>query len=143
MTGGDRGAGSSELRVAIYTRISLDRRGDELGVTRQLEEARKIARQRGWEVVHEYRDNSKSAFMKNVRRPEYEQMVEDAKAGMIDGLICWDLDRLTRQPRQIEDWCDMGEQRGFVLVTVDGSHDLSTETGRMCARIKASAARQE
>lgn len=131
------------IKVGIYCRISLDKRGDELGVQRQLEEARSIAKHRGWEVIAEYTDNSKSAFSKNVRRPKYEKMVSDAKNGLIDGIIVWDLDRLTRQPRQIEDWCDMGEQRGFMLVTVDGSHDLSTETGRMFARIKASVARQE
>ncbi|MDN5687277.1 MAG: recombinase family protein [Brachybacterium sp.] len=131
------------LRVGIYCRISLDKRGDELGVQRQLDEARSIAEARGWMVVAEYIDNSKSAFAKNVRRPKYEEMVAAAKSGEIDGVIVWDLDRLTRQPRQLEDWCDMGETRGFTLVTVDGSHDLSTENGRMFARIKASVARQE
>lgn len=131
------------LRVGIYCRISLDKRGDELGVQRQLDEARSIADARGWTVVAEYIDNSKSAFAKNVRRPKYEEMVAAAKSGEIDGVIVWDLDRLTRQPRQLEDWCDMGEIRGFTLVTVDGSHDLSTENGRMFARIKASVARQE
>lgn len=136
-------ANPARLKVGIYCRISLDKRGDELGVQRQLDEARSIAKNRGWSVVAEYTDNSKSAFSKNVRRPQYEKMVADAKAGLIDGIIAWDLDRLTRQPRQIEDWCDMGEQRGFVLVTVDGSLDLSTENGRMFARIKASVARQE
>jgi hypothetical protein len=94
-------------------------------------------------VAAEYIDNSKSGFAKNVRRPKYEEMVAAAKSGQIDGVIVWDLDRLTRQPRQLEDWCDMGEVRGFTLVTVDGSHDLSTENGRMFARIKASVARQE
>lgn len=131
------------LHVGIYCRISLDKRGDELGVQRQLDEARSIAHSRGWTVVAEYIDNSKSAFAKNIRRPKYEEMVAAAKSGQINGVIVWDLDRLTRQPRQLEDWCDMGEVRGFTLVTVDGSHDLSTENGRMFARIKASVARQE
>ena len=84
-----------------------------------------------------------SAFSKRVKRPQYDKMVAYAESKLIDGIIVWDLDRLTRQPRQIEDWCDLGEQRGFNLFTVDGSHDLSTETGRMFARIKASVTRQE
>lgn len=129
------------LRVGIYCRISLDKRGDELGVQRQLDEARRIARLRGWTVVAEYIDNSKSSFAKNVRRPRYEEMVASAKTGQIDGVVVWDLDRLTRQPRQLEDWCDMGEMRGFTHVTVDGAHDLSTENGGMFARIRGSVAR--
>ena len=37
----------SGLRVGIYCRISMDKRGDELGVQRQLDEARNIAASRG------------------------------------------------------------------------------------------------
>jgi DNA invertase Pin-like site-specific DNA recombinase len=53
------------------------------------------------------------------------------------------LDRLTRQPRQLEDWIDAAQERGLLLVTANGEADLSTDGGRMFARIKATVARGE
>lgn len=70
-------------------------------------------------------------------------MVADYKAGVFDAIICYDLDRLTRQPRQLEDWIDAAELRGLALVTANGDADLGTDGGRMYARIKAAVARAE
>lgn len=70
-------------------------------------------------------------------------MRREFEAGRFDALICWDLDRLTRQPRQLEDWIDAAEERGLAVVTANGEADLSTDGGRMYARIKASVARSE
>lgn len=69
--------------------------------------------------------------------------MDDWKRGRFDALVCWDLDRLTRQPRQLEDWIDAAEQRGLRIVTANGEADLGTDAGRMFARIKAAVARQE
>lgn len=130
-------------RAAVYLRVSLDTSGEHLAVDRQREECRRIAAERGWPVVEEYVDNSVSASKRTVRRPAYDRMVRDYDAGRFGALICWDLDRLTRQPRQLEDWIDAAEDRGLRLVTANGEADLSTDGGRLFARIKASVARAE
>lgn len=41
------------------------------------------------------------------------------------------------------DWIDAAELRGLALVTANGDADLSTDGGRMYARIKAAVARAE
>ncbi|MDY0911312.1 recombinase family protein [Rathayibacter festucae] len=130
-------------RAALYLRISLDQTGEGLGVQRQREDGEKIAAARGWTIVQEYKDNSISASKRTVRRPRYEEMVRDFEAGQFDALICWDLDRLTRQPRQLEDWIDAAEDRGLVIVTANGEADLGTDSGRLFARMKAAVARSE
>ena len=131
-------------RAAIYLRISLDRSGEEAAVERQLEDCLSIIAQRGWTQAGEpYVDNSVSASKRDVRRPEYDRMVADYEAGAFDAIVCYDLDRLTRQPRQLEDWIDAAEERGLVLVTANGEADLSTDGGRMFARVKAAVARSE
>lgn len=130
-------------RAAIYLRQSLDANGDQLAVQRQREDCRALAEVRGWEVVGEYVDNSISASDARKQRPQYDAMVSDYRAGDFDALICWDLDRLTRQPRQLEDWIDAATDRGLLLVTANGEADLSTDGGRMYARIKAAVARGE
>ncbi|WP_267888213.1 recombinase family protein [Mycobacterium ostraviense] len=50
---------------------------------------------------------------------------------MFDALVVWDLDRLTSQPRQLEDWIDAAEGRGLALITTNGEADLTTDGGRM------------
>lgn len=52
-------------------------------------------------------------------------MVADYEAGKFTASICWDLDRLTRQPRELEDWIDAAKFRGLALVTANGEADLT------------------
>lgn len=130
-------------RCAIYLRISLDHTGDELAVKRQRQDCQRIAKDRGWTVVGEYVDNSVSAYDRNKRRPDYDRMVADYRAGLFDAVVCYDLDRLTRQPRQLEDWIECAEDRGLQLVTANGECDLATDGGRLFARMKAAVARAE
>lgn len=134
---------STPRRAAVYLRVSLDATGEHLSVNRHREDCEKLAAQRGWTIVGEYLDNSITASKREVQRPGYNQMVEDYAAGNFDALLCYDLDRLTRQPRQLEDWCDAAEERGLVVVTTNGEADLGTDGGRMYARIKAAVARAE
>lgn len=142
-THGSTAVPAHATRAAIYLRISLDATGEGLGVRRQLEECLRIAEQRGWHVVAVYVDNSISATDRHKKRPGYDVMTDAYKAGWFDAIICYDLDRLTRQPRQLEDWIDAAEERGLVLVTANGEADLGTDGGRMYARIKAAVARAE
>lgn len=131
------------FRAALYLRVSRDFTGEGLAVERQREDCLRIAESRGWKVVGEYVDNSISAYNASRKRPEYNRLVADYRAGQFDALICYDLDRLTRQPRQLEDWIDAAQQNGLALVTANGEADLQTDAGQMFARIKAAVARQE
>ena len=128
---------SQPVRAAIYLRISLDREMDGLAIDRQREDCEKLAQFRGWEIVETYVDQSISASDKTKKRPAYLRMVADYEAGLLDAIVCYDLDRLTRQPRELEDWIDRAESRGLLLVTANGDADLGTDGGRMYARIKA------
>lgn len=130
-------------RAAIYVRISLDSTGEGLGVARQEEDARAIIEQRGWTLAGVYRDNSISASDSKKFRPGYADLQRDYAEGLFDALVVWDLDRLTRQPRQLEDWIEAAEGRGLALVTTNGEADLTTDGGRMYARIKLAVARAE
>ena len=72
-------------RVAVYTRISDDDEGRRLGVKRQEEDCRALAKLRGWQVAYVACDNSVSAYKTNILRPEFERMMEDLEAGLVDG----------------------------------------------------------
>ncbi|MCK8476922.1 recombinase family protein [Microbacterium aurugineum] len=133
----------SPVRAALYLRISTDREMDGLAIDRQRTDCLQIAATRGWQVTREYVDQSKSATDKTKRRPGYDALVHDFETGQFDAIVCWDLDRLTRQPRQLEDWIDAAEERGLRLVTANGEADLTTDGGRLFARVKAAVARSE
>lgn len=130
-------------RAALYLRQSYDRHDDGLAVSRQEDDGRALAARLGLDIVATYTDNDISASKRKVQRPGYDALCADYAAGKFDALICWDLDRLTRQPRQLEDWIDAAEEKGLRLVTTNGEADLSTDGGRMYARIKAAVARGE
>ncbi|MFG1676765.1 recombinase family protein [Micromonospora sp. NPDC049282] len=89
---------SVPLRCAIYCRISQDRESELRGVTRQEQDCRELAAQRGWEVVGVYVDNDLSASTRSKKsRPEFDAMVAAVRAGAIDVLDDWlddDPDRL-------------------------------------------------
>lgn len=133
--GGERGHGGCETRG--YARISLDKNGEELGVERQRRDYRQVAGVRpGWEVTRDYVDNDVSAFKRNVVRPEFERLLVDLQSRVIDGVIAYDLDRLARQPRDLERLIDVFEERPeLVFCTVTNDIDLSTSDGRTMARV--------
>lgn len=130
------------VSAGIYARISSDADDDRLGVTRQVKDCTAEAKRRGWRVVDTYVDNDVSATRSKVR-PEYRRMLADLEAGRITGMIVWDVDRLTRTPRELEDIIDLADRRGLSLASIGGEIDLSTPQGRMTARIKGSVARHE
>ena len=130
-------------KAAVYLRVSLDATGEGLAVDRQREACMAIVKSRGWTVVDEYVDNSISATDARKKRPGYDRLVNDLGARRFDALVCYDLDRLTRQPRQLEDWIDSADSGALALVTANGEADLTTDAGRLFARIKLAVARSE
>jgi site-specific DNA recombinase len=133
----------SNRRCALYLRQNLDATGEQFAATRQREDCEKIAAARGWRIVGEYVDNSISASDRRKDRPGYNALVAAFEVGEFDALVCYDLDRLTRQPRQLDDWIDRAEGSGLVLVTANSEADLSRDGGQLFARIKASVALAE
>ncbi|MDQ1037689.1 site-specific DNA recombinase [Streptomyces sp. V3I8] len=124
------------LKIAVYTRISRDDEGDGLGVARQREDCERLTDLRGWAVAKVYQDNDVSAYKRNVRRPEFELMLSDLADGLIDGVVSYDLDRLARQPKDLERLIDLyDERKRRVFATVTNDVNLGTADGRTMARV--------
>src|SRR5215211_6943067 len=121
------------MGAAIYARISDDREGLRLGVSRQLQDCRALADRLGWAVAEEYVDNDLSAY-KRVRRPEYRRMLDDIASGAVTGVVVYDTDRLHRQPRELEEFFDVCEHAGLSnLATAGGDLDLASTDGKLLA----------
>lgn len=129
-------------RAVIYTRQSLDRTGEGAAVDRQTADCRRLAEQRGWTVTDTITDNDLSAST-GKPRPGYARLLAAMRAGALDVVVVWHVDRLTRRLVDLEEVIAVCEGTGVRLATVTGDLDLSTDTGRMLARILASVARGE
>lgn len=90
-----------------------------------------------------YEDNNLSAFKRSVKRKRFEQMVNDLGAGSLGGILGYDIDRIFRQPRDLERVIDCYEMPGSELVfhTLSGQNfDLTNADGRFTARIMVNVA---
>jgi DNA invertase Pin-like site-specific DNA recombinase len=131
------------LEAIAYLRQSLDRTGDELGISRQREDAEKLAAARGWTVREVVAENDTSAAGRR-RRPGFERVLAALRSGEVGGVIAWDMSRLTRNARDTLAILEAGQAAGAVLAFVRGSDlDLGTPAGRLTAAILASVALHE
>lgn len=131
------------LVAAVYVRISKDRTGKMVGVSRQQPPCIDLVKRLGWQLGGVYVDNDISAY-KRKRRPDYQRLCADLRAGTVRAVVVWRDDRLHRQPRELEDFIDLVEATGAEVRTVmSGDHDLTTADGRFRARIGCAFARHE
>jgi hypothetical protein len=70
-------------------------------------------------------------------------MLGDIRDGHIGAVVVWDLDRLHRRPMELEHFIDLADEKHLALASVGGDADLSTDNGRLFARIKGAVARAE
>ena len=131
------------VRAAIYARISSDRDGSQLGVGRQVEDCERLVARQGWQVEERYVDDDVSAYS-GKPRPAYRRMLDDLRGGFLDAVVVWDLDRLHRQPRELEEFFDLCKAANVSkLASVSGDVDLSTHDGQFLARILGAVAAKE
>jgi DNA invertase Pin-like site-specific DNA recombinase len=129
------------MRAAVYLRQSKDHSGTGLAVARQRQDCLKLCSDRSWTPT-EYVDNDISAYS-GKKRPAYERMLADIEAGKVDAVVAWDLDRLHRRPIELEHFMELADSHRLALATVSGDTDLSTDNGRLFARIKGAVAKSE
>lgn len=139
-------------RAGAYVRISDAREEDTAGVDRQEADCQALAERRGWAITEVYPENDTSAFKRRrvelpdgktalrVVRPAFRTLLDDLAAGAIDALVAYDLDRIARDPRDLEDLIDVVEQNKIPTAAVTGSLDLSTDAGITMARVMVALA---
>jgi DNA invertase Pin-like site-specific DNA recombinase len=108
-----------------------------------LEDCGRLAERKGWVIVERFVDDDVSAWS-GKRRPEYARCLDALDSGVIDGLLVYDLDRLHRQPRELEEFIDLCERlRLRNVASVSGEIDLTTPDGQFQARILGAVAKKE
>ncbi|MBR0661935.1 recombinase family protein [Neoroseomonas oryzicola] len=99
-------------RVAIYARYSSDAQSEQ-SIEDQVRVCRARAEREGWTVVEVYADYALSGA--SASRPQFQQLIRDARAGQFEVILAEALDRLSRDQEHI---AGFHKQMSFASVQV-------------------------
>ena len=135
------------LRCAIYTRKSteegLDMEFNSLDAQREACEAY-IASQRseGWACLRErYDDGGFSGG--TLERPALKQLIADVEDGLVDVIVVYKIDRLSRALMDFSKLVELFDRHGVTFVSVTQSFNTTTSMGRLTLNILLSFAQFE
>jgi len=127
------------VRAAIYTRVSsAELQLDGFSLEAQLATCERMAHERGWDVVAVYTDPGVSA--RTTERPQFQQMLTDARAGRFDVIIVHKLDRFSRSVVDVLVSLRELEALGVSFVSATEQFDFTTPLGRAMLTIMAAFA---
>lgn len=117
------------IRAACYVRVSTERQGAE-GESLEMQEARarEVCESHGWQFTEVYLDVMSG---KRDARPALARLEKALKAGEIDAIICYKVDRLGRTRRKLYELLELIQQRGIRLVSLTQQIDTTTASGRL------------
>ena len=134
-------------RCAIYTRKSseegLDMEFNSLDAQREACEAY-VASQRseGWAAIRErYDDGGFSGG--TLERPALKQLLADIEAGLIDVIVVYKIDRLSRSLMDFAKLVEVFDRNNVTFVSVTQSFNTTTSMGRLTLNILLSFAQFE
>ena len=121
--------------AAVYIRVSTEdqaREGFSLG--EQKEKLLQLCAFKGYEVFKVYEDAGISA--KDMEhRPAFQEMLQDMRAGKINYIVAYKLDRVTRSVRDLEELISQLEKYNCYLVCDRDDVNTSTANGRFFVRM--------
>ncbi len=135
------------LRCAIYTRKSseegLDMEFNSLDAQREACEAYIVSqRSEGWVATRErYDDGGFSGS--TLDRPGLKQLLADIDDGLIDVVVVYKIDRLSRSLMDFSKLVEVFDRNGVTFVSVTQSFNTTTSMGRLTLNILLSFAQFE
>ena len=117
---------NSQVRVALYARVSSERQAEkELSIPAQLKALKKYALDRGWDVVAEFVDEAESA--RSANRPAFKDMIAVAKNRVkpFDSILVWKLSRFARNREDSVIYKSLLKRRSISVVSMNEHVDES------------------
>lgn len=116
-------------KVAIYARKSVFRE-DSISIESQIEMCEYEARGEEYSV---YKDNGFSG--KNTERPDFQRMMKDIKSGLINKVIVYKLDRVSRSVLDFSEMMEIFQKYNVAFVSATEHFDTSSPMGRAMLNI--------
>ncbi len=135
------------LRCAVYTRKStehnLDLEFNSLQAQREACEAYiKSQAHEGWRLIHEHYDDG--AFSgASLDRPALQKLLNQVRAGKVDVIVVYKVDRLTRSLSDFAKLVELFDQHSVSFVSVTQSFNTTTSMGRLTLNVLLSFAQFE
>ena len=135
------------IRCAVYTRKSteegLDQAFNSLDAQREACSAYIVSqRHEGWTEVREsYDDGGFSGG--NMNRPGLRQLLDDVRAGKVDVIVVYKVDRLTRSLADFAKIIELLDGAGASFVSVTQAFNTTTSMGRLTLNVLLSFAQFE
>lgn len=132
------------MRIGIYPRKSVYRDNSE-SVSTQVKLCREYAEiiYRGQPLEYMIYDKDEGFSGKNVNRPGYRQLMEDVRNGLLNVVMVYKLDRISRNVQDFSNTFAVFQEHGVGFVSVKESFDTSTPIGRTVMYILAAFAQLE
>ena len=132
-------SGAVARRCGIYTRKSIEQASDQqfgsLAAQRDICSSY-IASQcpKGWiELTKHYDDDGQSGG--SLKRPALQELLTDIESGLIDVVVIYKLDRITRTLLDFVRLMDLFDQYGVSFVAVTQNFDTGDSTGRLILNV--------
>src|SRR3954465_14229348 len=82
------------VRAAVYERVSSEEQVEGYSLDAQDRAGKLYCDAHDWQLVNVYRDEGRSARTDDLaKRPDFQQMLADAEAGLLDVVVVHKLDR--------------------------------------------------
>ncbi len=138
---------SRRLRCAIYTRKSteegLDQAFNSLDAQREACAAYILSqRHEGWQLVPDLYDDG-GFTGGNIDRPGLKQLLADVRAGRVDVVVVYKVDRLTRSLADFAKIVDVLDEAGASFVSVTQAFNTTNSMGRLTLNVLLSFAQFE
>ena len=135
------------LRCAVYTRKSteegLDMEFNSLDAQREAGEAYVLSqRHEGWTMVSDYYDDGGFSGG-SMERPALKRLTKDIEAGLIDVVVVYKVDRLSRSLMDFAKLVEMFDKHNVSFVSVTQQFNTTTSMGRLTLNILLSFAQFE
>jgi DNA invertase Pin-like site-specific DNA recombinase len=114
------------MRVALYARVS--RHDKDQNPENQLIKLRSFAERHQWTVYREYVDYASGA---KPSRPQFDEMLRDARARRFDAIVIVRIDRLARSTRHLLNVLESLQGFGVDLICTDQEIDTKSPAGKL------------
>ncbi|MBO5199548.1 MAG: recombinase family protein [Lachnospiraceae bacterium] len=113
--------------VAIYPRQSLFKK-DSLSIDQQIERCVHLCESNGWE--YRIYDKDRGYSGKDLNRPSFQEMMADVRAGLVEKIVCYKLDRISRNISDFSQLLIELQKYHCEFVSISESFDTSSPIGR-------------
>ncbi|MBF2345381.1 recombinase family protein [Listeria seeligeri] len=130
------------MTVGIYIRVSTEEQANEgYSISAQKEKLKAYCTAQGWADFKFYVDEGKSA--KDMNRPLLQEMISHVNMGLIDTVLVYKLDRLTRSVVDLHNLLSMFDEHNCSFKSATEVYDTASAMGRFFITIISSVAQFE